>query len=355
MNNLNNNGITWKELDGRETIVCNSEDLKQLVIDNYKNKFRPGLKYYRVVCPRCLDRNRMKGEYNYDHRNLSINKEFTFGFCFRCEGIYVDEMSGATSKVDTEINSFRGSSIYDFNIERINTEPYDKALPISLHTDAIKYITNRNKYYNITTDQFKLRYKTNKIIIPYMDLSGTPFYYQFRYIDVTKSPTNSKYFNAVINNKPIYIAPDSIGKPVWKVRNDTILVEGALTAIALKIVLGDSVNVVCIMGKVPTLYQITFLKWLGLVGNVYVMMDETSLSSTVVGELVTNKIHAKIIPSDGRDAEEMLMSMGIDNYREYLKLNMGKDRYLTFDSIYSKSDDCTVSDINKELDLSIKF
>lgn len=350
--------MKWNSNDGKEVISCDSEDLKQMVLANYQNTFRPGLKYYRIVCPRCLERNIAKGETKYDHRNLSISKEFTWGYCFRCNAIFTDKFYGANSEVGYDLSTFSGGeSIDDFEIERINTTAYDDATPLEMHTEGIQYIQSRNPYYNVVTNQFKLRYKTNKLIIPYLDLTGKPFYYQFRYVDVSKSPNGAKYFNAIIGNKPIYIAPDSCGKPVWKTANTTILVEGALTAIALKIVLGDSFNIVCIMGKAITYYQVNFLKWLGLIGDLYVMMDETDLSQSVADELAKYKIKSNIIPTDGLDAEELLNNLGPQKYRNLLMSIIGDKtlHQLTFDSIYRNDFTNNENILNKKFSIKLKL
>lgn len=349
--------MEWKELDGKELIQCDNEDLKQLVLNTYQNKFRPGLKYYRVICPRCKTRNISKGEYDYNKCNLSISKDFNWGYCFRCNAVFTDKFYGATSEVSYDLETFKGSSIDNFEIERVDTTSYDTATPLELHTEGIEYIQSRNPYYNVVTNQFKLRYKTNKLIIPYLDLDGKPFYYQFRYVDVSKSPNKAKYFNAIIGNKPIYIAPDSCGKPVWKPMNKTILVEGALTAIALKITVGDNINVVCIMGKSLTQYQITFLKWLGLIGDIYVMMDESELSEVVQKELLIEGVKTSLIPTDGKDAEEMLNLLGITKYRDLINSSISNTniKNLTFDSINRTYSNISKDLLNKGIKINLKF
>lgn len=332
--------MTWNSLDGTEIITCEANELRDLVKadPSNENQLNSNLKYYRCVCPRCLERNKKKGDRNYDKKNLSINKDFNYGRCFRCNAIFLDPLLGGLSEVDTQIEVAEEDTA-EFKVKGVNTAPYQSAEDLPYTPEGCEYIQKRNRYYNCNLNQFCLRYTQNKIIIPYFDPSGNIFYYQFRYIDVNKSPTKSKYFNPTIDNKPIYIAPDSCKKPVWKMDKPTIIVEGAMTAIALKITVGDNVNVLALMGKVPTNYQINFIKWLGLTENIYVMMDDEPLSEVVYREFRRQKIPSSIIETAGFDAEELLSQLGIDMYRAQLQAQMNLNKKnltrLSIGSIYS--------------------
>lgn len=315
--------MEWKSLDGYELIV--TDELKQLVLANYNGRLPPAIKYYRIVCPRCYERNRLKGEYDYAHTNLSVAKDFSFGKCFRCNAVFTDKYYGAASEYDSKLLDLKDTH---FEIESINTDHLENYHDLSIDTDAIKYIQNirGNIYYNIHDNFASLKYSNNKLVIPYFNTDGNTFYYQYRYVDVSKSPTRSKYYNPPINNKPIYITPNLDGKILWNPMNPTILVEGAITAIACKQVVGNDVNVIGLMGKVITNYQLQFIKYLGII-DLYVMLDEYSLSDELSKTLSLNGLKNSIIPTDGKDAEELLIELGPDRYYTIL------DQYISKSSI----------------------
>lgn len=330
--------MTWTKLDGYEKIICENRELEKIVTSTYSNLDSCKYDYYRCVCPRCYERNISRGKKTYTHRNLSISKDFSYGRCFRCNGLFFDALLGASVELEEKINEKEMLSPNNFKISGVDMKIYNDATSLQQSEEGREYISHRNKYYDCDLNQFSLRYKPNKIVIPYFNPDGESFFYQLRYIDLSKAPAGAKYFNPPIDNKPLYIAPDKDKRPHWKTENPLILVEGALTAIALKITVGDAINVVALLGKVPTYYQICFLKWLGLLGDIYVMMDESSLSEIVVRELKSNHIKSTIIPSYGEDAEELLNQLGLNQYREYLGSFLGKKykNKLTFRPMYGK-------------------
>jgi len=313
--------MQWLKLDGYETIECEKGELQSLVDHE---DVQEGEEFIRCVCPRCKERNERRGELTYDKKNLSINKDCTWGKCFRCEAVFKDKLAELSRDINLEV-LVGDKSDRKFELCRIDTKAYDSAVFISSENEGGAYMHNRNPFYNISRNFCKLKFKEPKIIIPYFDLYQKPYYYQFRYIDVSKSPTGSKYFNPPIDKKPVYIVPNFDGRICWNTGNTTILVEGALTAIALKLVVGDSTNVAALLGKVPTLYQIQLLKYLGVLGKVYSMMDESELSKVVVKKLRSEGIKSDIIPSSGADSEEMLLQYGLPEFQKRINsiLDMG--------------------------------
>ena len=306
--------MQWHKLDGFETIECEQGELRKLV---ESEDTQEGEEFVRCVCPRCKERNEKRGNLTYDKRNLSVNKDFTWGKCFRCEAVFRDKAAEFSREVDLEV-LMDEKPRETFELCRIDTKTYDSAEFITNENAGGVYMHQRNPFYIIGRNFCRLKYKEPKIIIPYFDLHQKPYYYQFRYIDVSKSPTGSKYFNPPIEKKPVYIVPNFDGKICWNTRNTTILVEGALTAIALKLAVGDKINVAALLGKVPTLYQIQLLKHLGLLGKVYSMMDKSELSRVVVKKLGAEGIRSEIIPSSGADSEELLLQYGLQGFQTRL-------------------------------------
>ncbi len=304
--------MQWKNLDGKEFIECSSDELRTLVVA-CGLRINSSTKNYRVVCPRCLERNN-NNRLDYTKRHLSISGDLSQGYCFRCDGVFKDKLSGLSGEVDTSYNVMDAKLIE----HEINTKPFETAIPLEECEEGTNYIKDRNPYYNITSNQFDLKCKSNKIFIPYKNLVGKVIYYQIRYLDPEKSPTKSKYYNPPVEHKPIYIAPHSTGEIYWNPTNPSILVEGALTAIALKITVGDDVNVIGAMGKVLTSHHLTWLFSLGSFNNLFVMMDSIELSIPVSELLTKNRILNQIIPSEGQDAEECLVAQGLDTYRAYV-------------------------------------
>ena len=316
----------FEKLDGKETYISNTKEIESLVTEFYHGNIPSsysGTKSYRIACPRCVQRNKD----NITHKNLSISSDFTIGHCFRCELTIVDEIKGANKEINFERESFK---LKAFEIERIKCDSMEKALDIQNDDNSINYIKERNPYYDINRNQFHLKCKPNKIIIPYFDKNTNWIYYQFRYIDESKSPTDSKYYNPVIDMKPLFLTCEENGKVDWKVEHPTILVEGALTAIALKLVVQGKANVVGLMGKTLTDYQVQFLKRLYF-SKLFIMMDELSLSEQVSKKLLDNySIESIIIDSDGRDAEEMISDtkgIGFEKYKTYIDMNLFPNNY----------------------------
>jgi hypothetical protein len=327
--------MNWDKLDGLEVIECEKGELQDLVEEEYGTDANQ--EYYRCVCPRCKERNIKKGELNYDHRNLSVNKDFTYGRCFRCEGVFKDKLHEFTQDLDTKLEDLEKVTQKSFTLDRIDTKLYDLYQNLSESEEGREYIIKRNRYYDPVYNFCSMKFKSPKLLIPYFDLSGKCFYYQFRYTDISLSPSGAKYFNPPIDNKPIYIVPSLSKKMIWDNKGVTILVEGALTAVALKLVVGDRVNVVALMGKVPTSYQIQYLNTIGLYGRVYVMMDETSLSMVVKSRLGAEGIKTEIIPTNGQDAEEMLMCLGMPEMKSVIMSAIEKKPELNFDEIGKRS------------------
>jgi len=317
---MNYRKFKFEKLDGKETYISNTKEIESLVTDYYNGRIPSSYstKSIRIACPRCVQRN----SENITHKNLSVSSDFTIGHCFRCELTIVDEIKGANKTIDFEKESFKFKA---FEILRIKCDSMINADDLSKDEVSVNYIKHRNPYYDIVKNQFHLKTKPNKIIIPYFDKYNNWIYYQFRYIDESKSPTNSKYYNPVIDMKPVYLTCETDGKIHWNVNNPTILVEGALTAIALKLVVQDKANVVGLIGKTLTDYQVQFLKRLYF-SKLFIMMDETKLSEQVQKKLMKlYNIESFIIDSDGRDAEEMISEdkgIGFNKYAQYIYVNL---------------------------------
>ena len=341
--------MQWNKTDGFEVIECEKGELQELI--RSEDVIDSG-EFVRCVCPRCKERNERRGNLRYDKKNLSINKECTWGKCFRCEAVFRDKLAEFSREV--ELDALLSPHEEEFELCRIDTRVYDGAEFVSNVNEGGIYMHNRNKFYDIRQNFCRLKFKAPKIIIPYFDLHQRPYYYQFRYIDVNLSPTGSKYFNPPIDKKPVYIVPNFNGRVEWSNKNITILVEGALTAIALKIVVGDAVNVVALLGKVPTVYQIQLLQHLGLFGKVYSMMDETKLSEDVVKKLRDEGIRSDIIPSSGADSEELLMQYGLEEFRRRIKNCLDSGIRVNFDKVCTTRP-CKLIDATKPLQICVSF
>jgi len=315
----NDSTINWVELDGKE--VIRTRVLKDIVLMNYK-RLVPGLKYYRVVCPRCLDRNIKKGEFGYNKKNLSILKDFSYGRCFRCSAIFIDSEFYLNKEI--EFDSEDDFEFYDndFSLTKCSSlSIVDSFTDLHMSIDGLDYMTDRNSLFNINTKQYKLKYKLGKLLIPYYFIDQSLIYYQFRYTDLKYSPNGAKYHNPPIDNKPLYIPQNSNGLVEWDASRPIILVEGALTAIALKMTVGDDYNVAAVVGNTITSYQIKMLKYLSFI-DIYVFMDSYDFSLATAEVLAANKIRSTIIPSSGPDSEELLNEMGYHRFKNYVLSNI---------------------------------
>lgn len=299
----------FKSLDGREYVVVTY--LRDLVLKTYGRTPRIS-RSYRVVCPRCLERNVGKGEPGYNHRNLSISNDMTIGHCYRCDGVFLDASRYLTQEVDKpQIDLDLGHIDSEFEVNKVNLDILNTSVPLESDMKALSYISNRNKY--LVPSDYYLMYKPNKIFIPFY-YNGELIYYQIRYIEPFNP--NMKYFSPPVDNKPIYI-PLSKGKYFWDIAAPTILCEGAFTAIALRCIVGDEYNVVSLLGKTITEYQAKMLENIGI-SDVYIMMDSTDLSYNVKRLRYSFLKNSTIIESDGSDAEELLKAYGINICLNYI-------------------------------------
>lgn len=301
----------FKKLDGKEILVLTTREIEELVMmnDSSRNNSSYTKKHFRIACPRCTQRDLRYAT----QKNLSISSDFTIGYCFRCELTIVDELKGDNKELDFSEELY--NKYKKFELIRLNCNKIKTSEDINKSDEGSKYIVSRNKYYDLKVNQFNLKWKNGKVIIPYYDLDSEWYYYQFRYMDPSKSPTGTKYYNPPIDSKGLYLTCELDKKIHWDIERPTIIVEGALTAIALKITIQDSANVIGLIGKTLTNYQLQYLKILNY-SDLYLMLDETELSNKVKETLSSNNIESKVIESDGRDAEELLMQLGIEEFRD---------------------------------------
>lgn len=277
-------------------------DIKKELLD-YNNKSITDFEdkeFLRCKCPYCPP---------YKSPALSIHKSLNFAVCFRCgtlfinKGIHKDEL--IDSLVNIKTDSINLSNIKDTPSDLL-FDLYDKVPP-----EGDDYLTGRNSYVKDWT-KYRLGHSDNEIFIPYFYLNNFIFY-QIRY------KSGDRRYNMPRLPSPIYIPSE------WDIGKSTIICEGPFDAIALDCSVGDKFNIVALVGKEITTYKKRLLDNLST-NKYYIMLDESVLSSKIKGKLE----NSSIIPTYGDDPEELLNSMGIDEFRNYIDTYTNDESRISF-------------------------
>lgn len=250
-----------------------------------------GREYLRGKCPDCPPGKSPA---------LSIHKSLIFARCFRCsklfinKGMHYEDIICGTLGGEVECPSICGVTHVPNPMIEILYEKVPK--------EGIEYLVNRNKYVTDWT-KYRLGYDESSVFIPYYYMDRFIFY-QLRYY------TGDRRYNMPSLPSPLYLPHE------WDITLPTIICEGPFDAIALDTTVGDLFNIVAVIGKELTKYKLRILSNLST-SNYYVMLDEYELSEDLINK---NKYldDARVIYSDGPDPEELLNSMGLEKFRQYI-------------------------------------
>jgi len=271
---------------------------------------------YMLVCPECKDeKERTDPKYldtPYVKKKLYIDEGMSVGYCFRCNGIFLDKSGISRMKSNrswSKLTLHEGESIY---------LPYSRTPP--LDEESNDYLINRcpQLYKDIDLKVFGIYPTSRKLVIKFL-LRDFNYYYQLRFLYPDEDNEGNRYYSPYTGDlgKPIYYALGQFNPYL-----PTVLVEGVFTAISEKLVLGSSVNVVALLGHSITEFQINMLQSRGIFDKIYVHMDETGLSKSLARRLKGTFPRLQVIPSlfDGLDSEEIIRDGKLSKieYREYL-------------------------------------
>ncbi|MCQ2209140.1 MAG: hypothetical protein MJZ34_02500 [Paludibacteraceae bacterium] len=271
-----------------------------------------------TVCPIC-QANKEAAEPGriYDKRKLYIDPTMSVGHCFVCETVFLDKTGLSKLKMQkTWVN-------LSVDEPEFISVPYTR--PDQKNVESLNYLINRcpQLYRDLDFNKMGFCCSNEKVVIKFI-LKGQNYYYQLRYVNPEKSNNGVKYYMPVTGDlgKPLYFAGGSYNSFA-----PTILVEGVFTALVEKLLL-PQVNVVAVLGHYLTPFQTSMLKSLGNFGPIYVHMDETKLSETLMRSMRRDfkNLHVIANYSDKLDSEELIRYNKItpDDYRSYLMNEMSK-------------------------------
>lgn len=248
--------------------------------------------WYIIQCPKC------KEELNYEKTKLYLSKSLDFGYCHRCNRVFLDN----TFNINAE--NLRADSILDYlkvvrctdyldefkrlgDLEKGSEKIDEKGLAYFRHRGNNRLI---REYRN-----FDLRFSDDGIYIPYYFDGEIKYYIKRLY----KPIGDMKYFLPPIKSKPYYLIDR--GSDVY------VICEGPFDAMSIAMVYPD-VNVLAISGSTMTTAQINSLDD-RLPDKIIVWLDNTELSTNLRDKLKKKIIYAdyNIVKSNGDDPEEMLI------------------------------------------------
>lgn len=267
-------------------------DIKSLMdFNKYTQKDFIGKEYLRGRCPDCP---------SGKSPALSIHKSLKYAKCFRCDSIFInlgmhhEEIMDILLNTEAEESSLCGiKKCPDPMVELF----YDKVSP-----SGTEYLRNRNPFVQDWT-KYNLGYDDKSIFIPYYYM-GRMIFYQIRYME------GERRYNMPSLPSPIYLPHE------WNIFLPTIICEGPFDAIALDCSVGDKFNIIGLVGKELTAYKCQLISHLST-PKYYIMLDEEVLSNRL---RYRNRLlsDATIIPTSGPDPEEVLLTLGMDGFRDYI-------------------------------------
>lgn len=278
-------------------------DLEQLVseqIPDYK-KYNPNRKY-RICCPNCAEGKSPA---------MSVLHNLKVGICFRCEILYVnDDTKGQlrTEDIASSLDSFAKDSSYQ-GLKILNDSIFDLFEPVKDNY----FLNNRNPYIP-DWNYYGIKQGDSEVITPYY-LFGNLVYYQIRHYN----PRG--FHNPSGIEAPIYIPSNVRRAPgLWYPDAPTVIGEGPFSMIAYDCVrryTKKKFNIAGLGGKVLTDYREQLLRMLG-VNHVTLNLDETKLSQELKRDMRSRGLGGKIniVPSDGRDPEEVLVKIGLKKFSD---------------------------------------
>lgn len=295
------------------------EDLEELV-EGCRPDVTETNTHYIIQCPFCLN------ELNYTQHKLYILKDYSTGHCFRCGSSFFNKNE---FKLNTPLSNLKAIK---FNVkdpdeckfkgvDSIDIDYYVNAHKILKDgVDYLNYRYSRSKYikdvtkidgvlqfhepkYNLidNIENLKIKFRNGKVIVPFY-WNNKCIYYQIRFTDPNRVP---KYFNPVIDNKPLYSCPFNKGSDI------AILCEGVFGAIAISFMTNFEYDVYATLGSVITDYQLKLLDTMRYSG-VAVYYDKYDISRSNYIKLIRNNRlryeMTKIIKSPYGDPETDYLS-----------------------------------------------
>lgn len=259
--------------------------------------------YGRAICPVCKAEKEAQGIISYDKRNLQIEEDKHFGFCFRCHTVFSDN----SDKDVIRLSDFSFKEPY-----KISTLNCNFLLKKHSVEKGINYVKQRNPFI---TDEFiqkhRLICENNRIIIPFF-YGNDMIYYQIRFIEVLEG--KPKYFNPIIDHKPVYCLNFNPSK-------DTIVVEGIFDAFALESVVDiKKYNIVAMIGCFVSDYQMFLFNQMGGLKKLIIFMDDINKSKDLAKRFFRKGFKGPI---------EIIKTYNDIDPEELLKL-LGKDRFLSY-------------------------
>lgn len=248
--------------------------------------------WYIIQCPKC------KEELNYEKTKLYLSKSLDFGYCHRCNRVFLDN----TFNINAE--NLRADSILDYLKAVRCTDYLDEFKRLGdlekgsdkIDEKGIAYFRHRGNNRLIREYRnFDLRFGDDGIYIPYYFDGEIKYYIKRLY----KPIGDMKYFLPPIKSKPYYLIDRGSGVYV--------ICEGPFDAMSIAMVYPD-VNVLAISGSTMTTAQINSLDD-RLPDKIIVWLDNTELSTNLKDKLKKKIIYAdySIVKSNGDDPEEMLI------------------------------------------------
>ena len=271
---------------------------------------KEGKEHGYALCPICKEQKALEGNPNYSKRKVKVDEDGKFGFCFRCNTKFY-----RNQKQEYDKFIIKQPMYYEYDEEDgfLDCSYIEKKLG-RMDKNCFDYLINRNKFIDRSfISKYGLIGEDNKIIIPFYS-QGKMIYYQIRFL---KAET-LKYFNPPIENKPFYCYQYNPFKP-------TIIVEGTFDAFAIMSVTNEF-NVIAVLGLYITDYQYKYLKTLGGIYDILVMLDEGIKSQKLCWNIIKKGFRGKIkyVNSYGMDPEELLNYYGKEKFLNYIKENTMK-------------------------------
>lgn len=231
---------------------------------------------YACECPYCKDAYLHDKEYHgpYLKHKLYITKDFSFGWCHRCDSGYITNEFNPHYYLPDLTKKYGAPSLSDLDFTMRDphyTLDFFKGLPEGVQSDRMMdFLYDRNPYLMDILDDLKVREEDEEhLLIPFY-WNGELIYYQ-----VWQTVNKPKYKNPSIRNKPLYIFGEKKSK--------AILVEGVFTAIACKWLYPDRTPI-AVIGSTVTLAQDLMLRSM-FFDEILIKMDTATLSYKVYNKL----------------------------------------------------------------------
>lgn len=268
-----------------------------------ENDYQETAKHYVVQCPYCKSAYLHDKSYEgpYIKRKLYVLKDFSTGFCFRCDRAFVDVNDSVRINVDIPEPPI---SMRDFNLVKLpSADTGDTPWTLDLFDSFSEFneagfnylVKERHSYFRKLAEPLGIRYMNSNPVIPFY-FKGELIYYQ---VKLAFGSHKMKYFSPPISHKPPYIIEHGLNK-------NFLICEGTFDAIAA-LIMAPGYTPFAVLGSTITDYQLTMLRTY-VPNKVLVYMDETNLSINVANRIrsVINYADVDIVRSNGQDPEEKL-------------------------------------------------